>query len=68
MLFAMRDTFEIDKKSKDDVLIMDVNGGFISVGEPIRCNHQLLVLCRAGELTIERNYTVFTVHKDSLLL
>lgn len=64
----MRDTFEIDKKSKDDVLIMDVNGGFISVGEPIRCNHQLLVLCRAGELTVERNYTVFTLRKDSLLI
>lgn len=64
----MKDTFEINKKSKDDVIITDMNGGFISVGEPIRCNHQLLILCHAGELTIEKNYTTFTVRKDTLLI
>lgn len=64
----MKDTFEIDKKSKDDVVITDINGGFISVGEPIRCNHQLLILCRAGELSIEKNYTTFTICKDTLLI
>lgn len=64
----MKDTFEISKKSKDDVVITDINGGFISMGEPIRCNHQLLILCHAGELTIEKNYTIYTVRKDTLLI
>ena len=61
----MRSTFDINK---NDVLIKEFSGNVATNSEPIRCNHLMIIVCSQGEMSIEVNYTSYTVRKDMLFI
>ena len=61
----MRSTFDINK---NDVLVEELCGNVATNSEPIRCNHLMIIVCFQGEMSIEVNYTSYTVRKDMLFI
>lgn len=54
--------------NKDDILIEDLGNCSVTVDEPVRSNHMVIILCRNGEATVELNYSTYVVRKDSFFV